>query len=591
MTSSLQHERWDIESIFPDFAAWDEEFQQVEQEIHTLKAFQGTLTRDPQDLHLFLNAWNELSVRVGRLSIYTSMRVSADTTDSEAKRKQAESQALSAAFQSQLAFIEPELLTLPEETARLWFEKHEGLKVYQTYFEKLWSQKKALRSAEVEALLGSVSEAFQSARGIHSTLVNELDFGTIETPEKPVKLAHNSLPGLLSHPVRSVRKEAWEQYARKHLEVQQTMASALSTGVKQNVFVARTRGFSSSLEAALYPNRIPEQVYHNFMQVYERNQQVWHRYWRIRKQALGLSDFAEYDIKAPLTQRAPVVTYRQAVDFITAGMRPLGEAYVRTMRSGLLEDRWVDHGLSPNRRMGAFSIGNRLTKPFIFMSFQENLYGMSTLAHEVGHSMHKHLSNQSQPIVYERYTLFAAEVASNFNQALTRAYLLRTVQESEFRIAVLEEAFSNFHRYFLIMPVLSQFELTLHQHAEQGKTFSAAQMNRLMTDLLGKVYGQEVQLDESLNGIMWSQFSNHLYANFYTWQYGTGIAAANALADRVLSGETGAVEQYLEFLSLGGKLAPLEALKIAGVDMASPEPIEAGFRTLERLLDELESLL
>ncbi|GEM48478.1 oligoendopeptidase F [Deinococcus cellulosilyticus] len=591
MTTSVHRERWDIQSIFADFEAWDEEFQQVSSEIQTLVAFRGTLTRDPGQLSAFLNAWNELSVRVNRLGIYTTMKISVDTTDTESRRKQSESQALSAAFQSELAFVEPELLTLPEETARNWLEKHPDLKVYQTYFERLWTQKQALRSAEVEALLGSVSEAFQSAKGIHPTLVNELDFGSIETPQGTVKLAHNTLQTLVSHPDRHVRKAAWEQYARKHLEVQQTMAAAVTTGVKQNVFLARIRGFSSSLAAALYPNRLPEAVYHNFMQVFERHRSLWHRYWRIRKKALNLPDFAEYDIRAPLTERSPVVTYEQVVDFITAGMRPLGQDYVKVMRSGLLEQRWVDYALTPHRRQGAFSIGNSLTKPFIFMSFQESLYGMSTLAHEVGHSMHKYLSNQAQPIVYEKYTLFAAEVASNFNQAMTRAYLLKTVQEREFRIAVLEEAFYNFHRYFLVMPVLSQFELTLHQQAEQGKTFGAAQMNRLMCELLAEVYGGEVQLDESLNGIMWSQFSTHLYANFYTWQYGTGIAAANALADRVLSGEEGAVENYLEFLSLGGKLPPLEALKIAGVDMSTPEPIEAGFRTLERLIDDLESLL
>ncbi|GGJ37661.1 oligoendopeptidase F [Deinococcus roseus] len=591
MTLSSDLPRWDIESIFPDFAAWDEELQSVVGEIQTLSAFRGTLTRDPEHCFQFLQAWQELSLRVHRLGIYTTMKVSTDTTDQEARRKQGESQSLSAAFQSELAFVEPELLTLPEEHARKWFEHHASLKVYQAFFEKLWAQQQSMRSTEIEALLGAVSEAFQGAKSIHPTLVNELDFGSIATPQGEVKLTHTSLQSLLAHPDRAVRKAAWEQYARKHLEVQQTLATAVSTGVRQNVFLARSRRFKSSLAAALYPNRIPEQVYHNFMQVFEQNQQIWHRCWQIRKKALNLPDFAEYDIKAPLTQSPPVVSYEQAVDFITEGMRPLGEAYVQTMRSGLLEDRWVDHALTPHRRQGAFSIGNSLTRPFIFMSFQPSLFGMSTLAHEVGHSMHRHLSNQIQPIVYEKYTLFAAEVASNFNQALTRAHLLNTVQDRDFRIAVLEEAFSNFHRYFLIMPVLSRFELTLHQQAEQGKTLGAAQMNRLMTELLSGVYGSEVQMDENLNGILWSQFSTHLYSNFYTWQYGTGIAAANALAARVLSGEAGAVDSYLEFLSLGGKLPPLEALKVAGVDMSTPAPIEAGFRTLEGLLDQLERLL
>jgi oligoendopeptidase F len=244
--------------------------------------------------------------------------------------------------------------------------------------------------------------------------------------------------------------------------------------------------------------------------------------------------------------------------------------------------------------MGAFSSGAPGTHPFVFMSYTDDIFSMSTLAHEIGHSMHSYYSRASQPFVYARYGLFVAEVASNFHQALVRAHLLATNSDPAFQISVIEEAMANFYRYFFVMPSLARFELETHQRVERGEALTANSLNDLMADLLLEVYGDEVELregDRERVGSTWAQFHTHLYSNFYVFQYATGIAGANWLAERVLAGESGAAQSYLDFIKAGGSLYPLDALRVAGVDMTRREPVEKAFQVMASMVDRLDRLI
>jgi oligoendopeptidase F len=353
----------------------------------------------------------------------------------------------------------------------------------------------------------------------------------------------------------------------------------------------RVRGYGSSLEAALSPNFIPVAVFHNLIDTFKKNLPTWHRYWRIRRQALGYDTLHEYDVKAPLTQNPPKLSYETAVDWIAQGMAPLGKEYVTALRNGALEQRWVDVYPNQGKRMGAFSSGQQGTHPFIMMSFTDDLFSLSTLAHELGHSLHSYFTWQTQPSVYSRYGLFVAETASNFNQALTRAHLFEMNDDPNFHIAVIEEAMANFHRYFFIMPTLARFELEIHQRMERGQALNADSLIELLADLFREGYGDEVVFDRDRMGITWAQFHTHMYSNFYVYQYATGISAAHALARNILEEKAGAVDNYLAFLKAGGSLYPLDALKLAGVDMTSPEPVETTFAVLSQIVDRLEQLV
>src|SRR5437660_8556122 len=375
--------------------------------------------------------------------------------------------------------------------------------------------------------------------------------------------------------------------------MQYAMAASLAGAVKRDVFFARARGHASSLEAALEPGFIPVEVFHNVIKTFRDNVGTWHRYWRIRRRMLGLEVLKPYDLRAQLGASALQVPYAEAVEWISQGVAPLGKEYVSIMRKGALEDRWVDIYPNKGKRMGAFSSGAMDTQPFIFMSYNDDIFSMSTLAHELGHSMHSYHAWHSQPYVYANYGLFQAEVASNMHQALTRRHLLATKTDPAFQIAVIEEAMSNFYRYFFIMPSLARLELEIHDQLERDGAITAGYLHNLLEDLLIDVYDSEVvvsERDRDRIGSTWAQFHTHLYSNFYVYQYATGIAAADHLVQRVAAGDAKAVASYRAFLASAGSMYPLDGLRMAGVDMTSPGPVEAAFATLASMVDRLEKL-
>ncbi|NLD73053.1 MAG: oligoendopeptidase F family protein, partial [Chloroflexi bacterium] len=408
---------------------------------------------------------------------------------------------------------------------------------------------------------------------------------------EPREVAQGTLDALLMDDDREVRRTAWESYADAHLATRNTMATIMATGVKQRVFTARARRYETALEASLDANNIPVAVYHNVVDTFRANLHVWHKYWRIRRRALGYDTLHVYDIKAPLSKTKPRVSLDEAIEHVTTGLRSLGQEYVETVRRGVVEERWVD--LLPNRgkRAGAFSTGMPGTNPFILMSYTNDLESVSTLAHELGHSMHSYHTWRTQPLVYADYSIFAAEVPSNLSQALVRRHLLETHDDPAFQVAVIEEAMSNFHRYFFLMPTLARFELEIHSRVERGEALTAQSMMELMTSLFREGYGDGVEVDDERVGITWAEFPTHLYLNYYVFQYTTGISGAHALAEPILAGEEGALQRYLEFLSTGSSVYPLDALQRAGVDMTTPAPIEAAFRYLEGLVDRLDGLV
>lgn len=586
--------KWDLNTIFPTPAAWEDKMAEVRNRLVGVRRFESHLGDSPDILADWLETYQALMFDVQRLTMYAYLEYSVDTTNQEAVARSSQVNSLGADVQAAIAFAEPELMAIGFPVLREWQQSHPRLEIYAHYLENLERLSAHVRSAEVEEALGQVEDAFRTASSTHGVLTNsELRFEAAHTAdgEEVFEVTHGSLGALLTNPDRTVRRSAWESYADAHLAFKSTMANCLAAGVKQNVFRTRARRYASSLEAALAPSNIPPAVFHNLIDTFRRHLPTWHRYWRLRRRALSVETLHEYDIKAPLTEATIEVPFQQAVDWICEGMAPLGEEYVRTLRQGCLEQRWVDVYPNKGKRLGAFSYGGPGTHPFIMMSYNDDLFSLSTLAHELGHSLHSFLSWRTQPIIYARYTLFAAEVASNFNQAMVRDYLLRTQPDPDFQITVIEEAMANFHRYFFVMPTLARLELEIHQRVEQGQALTADTLNNLMADLFEEAYGGEVAMDRQRTGSTWAQFSTHMYSNFYVYQYATGIAGAHALARGVLDGQPGAVERYLEFLSAGGSRYPLDALQRAGVDLSKPEPVEAAFAVLADYVTRLEMLL
>jgi oligoendopeptidase F len=587
-----QEHRWNSPTLFANDAAWDTEYKKVADELSKLEKFRGHLADGPQTILEAFDTIDHLQGRAGKILIYAQMEFSCDTTNQAAASMDSRASALFGRMFAAQSFVDPELLAIGHDTLNQWMAQEPKLAKFKQYFDNLFRLQKHVRSSEVEEVLGLAIEPFLSNEGNWSMLTNaDMKFPPAKaTNGAELPLFQGSIDSLLNHADREVRRTAWEKYADKYLEYKNTLANILSTTVKQDVFTMRARRYDSALEAALFQNNIPTAVFHNLIDVFKKNLPTWHRYWAIRRKALGVSELRPYDIWAPLTNSEPPVSYQQAVDWISEGMAPLGQEYVNALRKGCLQDRWVDIYPNAGKRSGAFSTGWKGTLPFIMMSFTDNLKSMSTLAHELGHSLHSYLTWQNQPMQYANYSLFVAEVASNFNQAMVRAHLLNTNQDKNFQIAVIEEAMNNFHRYFFIMPTLARFELEFHQRVERGEAPAADDLINLMADLFGEGYGNEMAFDRDRVGITWAQFG-HLFANFYVFQYATGISGAHALANRVLNGQANAAEDYLNFLRSGSSAYPLDVLKKAGIDLTTPQPVEETFGVLKGLVDRLEKLV
>lgn len=586
---------WDAKSVFPDEAAWETALQTMLSRLPDLSEFQGHLGDSPDMLADWFDATENLQRLMGKLSVYAMMSYSVDVTNQAGSARVDRSRTAASQLSAAMSFALPEMIAIGLPRLRGWVASSARLSHLGHYFDRLDTLKSHVRSAEVEEVLMQASDPLASAISAHSVLANaDLRFAPAAGAAGEEEVAQGTIGALLTSTDPNTRRSAFESYADAHLAMQHTMATSLAAGVKRDVFYARARGYGSSLEAALEPNFIPVEVFHNLIRAFRDSLGTWHRYWRLRRRALGLETLKPCDTRAELRSLHLEVPYGQAVEWVAAGVAPLGDEYVRILRKGALEQRWVDVYPNKGKRMGAFSTGVPDTPPFILMSYNDDVYSMSTLAHELGHSMHSHYARGNQPFVYSGYGLFQAEVASNTHQALTRQYLLDTNPEPEFQIAVMEEAMANFYRYLFIMPTLARLELEIHERVERGDALTAGYLNDLTADLMAEVYGDEVEmsgLDRDRVGSTWAQFHTHLYSNFYVYQYATGIAGAHHLAERIATAVPGAAESYISFLKSGGSMYPLDGLRLAGVDMSSAEPIEAAFAALAQTVGRLDDLV
>lgn len=584
--------KWDDTSVFANQEAWQKEYDLVGADLFKLEPYRGHLGDSPQMLVEGLELLEALHKRVNIVHVYASMSHAVNTQDQNAAAMNGRVLGLAGRAGAAFSFLDPELISIGQAKLQQWMDQEPRLKIYAHYFDNLFRKQAHVRSAEVEEILGMLADPFSGAYTSNNLLTSaDMRFSpAVATDGSEREVAQGTYHTLLGDPDRQLRKTDFEHYRDVFLAFKNTSAAQLETSVKQNVFNMRARRFDSTLAMALHEQNLPVEVYHNLIANFVKNLPTWHRYWRVRKKALGVPTLHTYDIWAPLTKAFKHIPYEEAVDWICAGLAPMGKEYVEIVRHGSLDARWVDAMPNRGKTEGAFSSGVPGTHPFILMSYDNDIGALSTLAHELGHSMHSYYTFASQPLLYTYYGNFVAEVASNFHQAMVRAYLLNEITDRDLRINLIEEAMSNFHRYFFIMPTLARFELQVHQRVERGEALTADELTQSCADLFAEGYGEDLQTDRLRDGITWATFG-HLYADYYVFQYATGISGANALSKRILSGTHNAAQDYINFLKAGSGKYPLEALKDAGVDMASPAPVEAAFEVLANYVTQLEELV
>ncbi len=584
---------WDLESIYPTNDAWEQDYQKVSELTPKVSAYQGKLGESPSTLLAALKLRDELYQVLWQVVVYASMRRDEDAANSTYQALSDRAMSLAAKARAAGSFMTPEILAIPTETLQGFMEKEPGLKEYKFELEDLLREKAHVRSQEVEELLAQSSEVTAAAGKIFSTFANaDLRFPKVKDENgNEVELTEGRWPRFRESANREVRENAFKVFYATYNGFRNTLATSYGSSVRKDVFVARTRKYPSARAAALSGNNIPEAVYDNLVATVDKNLPKLHRYLHLRKRLLGLDQVHMWDLYNPMVSEVDKkIPYEEAVETILKSVAPLGEEYVQIARAGMTSERWVDRYENVGKRSGAYSHGSYQTKPFILMNYAENLDSMYTLTHELGHSMHSYFSRKNQPFQYSGYTIFVAEVASTFNEALLTDYLLKNTQDPKIRMYLINHSLESFRTTLYRQTMFAEFEHAAHQQLEAGKALTADSLCQTYLELNQKYYGTEgVAVDKEIE-IEWARIP-HFYGAYYVYQYATGLSAATALSQQVLSEGKPAVERYLGFLKKGGSDYSINILRDAGVDMSSPEPVQQALDVFEKRLDEMEALV
>ena len=582
---------WDLESIFLTQDDWEQVFQSLVRRLPELEALQGTLASSGQSLLRVLQQRDEVFEQLETLFVYAAMRRDEDTTNSKYQAMFDRAMQLLVRISTALSFIEPEILAIPQSTLDEYVRDTPGLQLYRQQLHDLNRKRPHVRSAEIEAVLAATGEISDGPDAIFSMIDNaDLRLPRIKDEAgQDVELTKGNYMIYIRSTDRRVRKEAFEGMHGTFLKQRNTIAATLSAQVKADIFHTRQRGYASCRERALSQYNIPVSVYDNLVNAVSEYIPLLNRYVQLRKRMLGLDELHMYDLYVPIVKESgDDISYQQASETVVAGLAPLGENYVNTLKKAMSE-RWIDVYETPGKRGGAYSGGAYATHPFILLNFQNKRDSMFTLAHELGHSMHSFFTRSHQPFQYGDYTIFVAEVASTLNESLLTDYLLKTNSDREVRLAILNHALEDIRGTLYRQTMFAEFEQIMHSRAEEGEALTADSLSEMYHALNVKYYGGVAIVDELID-IEWARIP-HFYSSFYVYQYSTGISAAIALSQQILREGQPAVDRYLKFLSSGSSDYSIELLKKAGVDMNSPEPVRQACQQFESYLKQMEDLL
>ncbi len=582
---------WDLGLVFADTDAWEAELGALERLAQEFLALQGTLGQGPGQLLAALRLRDDVGRRLWALYMYARQLKDSDGTSPTGQALNDRAGSFVARTSASLAFIDPEILSIPEQTLTAWVADYEGLGLYAYELEKLNKQRAHIRSAEVERLLAQFSDITRAPYEIFEMLNDsDISFPSIEDEQgATVQLSQSRYGRYVESGNRRVRHDAFKGLYSAYKPFRNTLATTLSTVVRTHALDARVRNFGSALDAALKPNEIPLDVYHNLISTIEANLPKLHRYMAIRKKIMGLDDLRIYDLYTPpVPEVALEVPYAEAQDIMLAAFAPLGPSYGAALRESF-GNRWIDVYENVGKRSGAYSGGAYSTPPYILLNYQNRLHDVFTLAHELGHSMHSYFTRKAQPFVYGSYTIFVAEVASTLNEALLTDYLLKHHANEQLRKRLLVQQLEDVRTTIFRQTMFAAFELDMHVRAEAGEPLTADGLSQRYSDIVGRYHGPAVTLDAEI-AWEWARIP-HFYYNFYVYQYATGLSAALALSRQIIDDGQPAIDRYLRFLSSGSSQSSIDLLRGAGVDMTSPAPIQAAMDTFDSLLDQLELLV
>ena len=576
---------WDLSALSPSGEAWEKDMKKLSKLFSKASHFKGHLGDSADSLYEALSYYRDTSLEAERLGSWAYLMYETDGTDGENMRRLGMYQAEAAAFSEKFSYFTPELLAIDESKLNEWM-KEKRFKEFRIWMKKALREKAHVLSEKEERLLslyvpvsGSMQKAFMDLNN------SDLDFGEINGE----KLTHGTYPIFIRNQDESIREKAYRQYYKGYDDHKHTIADLYSSSVNEDIFQARARGFRSSLDAALFPDRIPSSVYRSLIASVHDAFPVLHEYYRVKAKVLGKEKLHHWDCYMPMVEGcASNHTYEEAVSLISEAVRPLGDEYRNTLVKGLTEDRWVDRYENKGKRSGAFSAGGYIGNPYILTNYEEDvLDSVFTLIHEGGHSMHTWYSVRNNPYMCYNYSIFEAETASTFNECLLADYLMKNSDNDE-KAYIIGKRLDDIVATLFRQTMFAEFELIIHEKAERREPVTLDTLRNEYRKLLEAYFGHMMIFEDvsDLEGLR----IPHFYTAFYCYKYATGISAAIALSERVLSGGEKERNEYLSFLSSGGSKYPIESLKKAGVDMSTPEPVKKAAEYFGKLLDEFKSI-
>ena len=582
--------RWNLASLFSSDSEWEKELVVFNTMIHDAEKGKISLGTDRQAFLKTLKDFEQYLILEERLGYYADLRVTENEGDSVARGMFERYVNLSTQGQAAWSWLSPAIQMLDDNFIDSCL-KDSSFEDYRVFLSKLRRFKLHVLSDAEERLLALQSEPAQTPKDAFSVLTNvDFDFGTIETPEGPKPLTQSTFAYFMRLPDRSVRRKAYLQFYASFEAHRHTLAALYAGSVKLDKYIAKVRKYPSARAMALFPDNVPEAVYDNLVSTINRNIPALHRYYALRKEVLGLDSLRHYDVYVPLVKEIKIErSYEQAVDIVIEALKPLGEEYVNTLRGGLLGG-WVDRYENKGKRSGAFSAGSFLGNPYILMNYKDDvLDDLFTIAHEGGHSMHSWYSARNNPFMCYGYTIFEAEVASTFNEQLVFSYLYENSKDEREKAYLLANRIDNTLGTLFRQTMFAEFEERVHKIAESGEAITVDVLRKEYRGLLEKYFGPEMVFENvsDLEGLR----IPHFYNAFYVYKYATGLSAGIALSEGVLKGGEKERNAYLNFLRSGGSRFPIESLELAGVDMSTPEPIEAACKRFAKDVEALSAIL
>lgn len=582
--------KWSINDIYKNDECWTEDYEEARKTTDEIKSFKGRLAESSEILCRYFKLNDRLSIILDNLINYAHRRRDEDNRNAVYQEMCGQLSALLSDISDACSFEVPEILAISEEKLSRFYAENTDLSLYQLYISRLQKRKEhTLSEAEerIMALAGQMQEAPDTIYSVFSDAELEFD-DAVDSKGNKHQVTHGTYIPLMQSPDRVLRESAFRSMYGTYGKYKNTIAAMLTAQTRQSLFTARARRYESTLHASLDRTDVPVSVYHNLIEAVHNNMEYMHKYIKLRKKLMGLDELHMYDLYTPVVQDFDMkITFEEAKQTVYEALAPMGDEYRAVLKEGF-ENGWIDVYENKGKTSGAYSAGAKV-HPYVLLNHKDTLNCEFTLAHEMGHAIHSYYSNKNQPAVYSDYVIFVAEVASTCNEALLMEYLLKNTDDRKQKAYLINYFLEQFRTTLYRQTMFAEFELKINQMTESGEGITAENISELYYNLNKTYFGDDIVVDDDI-ALEWARIP-HFYYEYYVYQYATGYSAAIALSRKILKEGKQAADNYIRFLSSGCSKSPIDLLKLAGVDMSTPEPINSALGIFNELIDELEKLL